>query len=178
MRDSSAATYQNWHEGVHFNGRSDDFIEGHRYGQYDYAQMWLKDAPRSWHDINGNEVVPETNPAVGEWVSIPNHGVILSGAFPAHALFEFPHAEFEVLQGYDLNENGLCDHTEDRECLDVFSDVALAQDGAGNLTLQLNGYGEYDPARMYLMGFGTYTLFDVPAETPSPCWVSIRSTSR
>ena len=83
--------------------------------------------PRSWHDINGNEVVPETNPAVGEWVSIPNHGVILSGAFPAHALFEFPHAEFEVLQGYDLNENGLCDHTEDRECLDVFSDVALAQ---------------------------------------------------
>ena len=32
--------------------------------------------------------------------------------------------------------------------------------------MQFNGHGEYDAERLYLMGYGTYTLFDVPEETP------------
>ena len=95
----------------------------------------------------------------------PSYGVIQSGAFPAYVLFEFPHAEFEVLGGYDNNENEVCDHAENFECLDVFSDVSIAP-ADGEIAMMFNGHDTFDQDRIYLMGWGTYTLFDVPAETP------------
>ena len=165
LRDGQLAVYTNWDSDENFDGRSDALIQGHRYGRYDYAQMWLNGGDRRWHDENGNEVVAENEPAPGAWVAMPSYGVIQSGAFPAHVLFEFPHDDFEVIGGYDTNTNEVCDHEEDYECLDVFSDVSL-EVSDGEIAMMFNGHSSFDASRVYLMGWGTYTLFDVPAETP------------
>ncbi len=165
LRDNTPAPYFNWDQDENFDGRNDDFIQGHRYGRYDYAQMWLKGGDRRWHDASGTEIIPDNQPEPGAWVAVPSYGVIQSGAFPAYVLFEFPHAEFEVLGGYDNNENEVCDHAENFECLDVFSDVSIAP-ADGEIAMMFNGHDTFDQDRIYLMGWGTYTLFDVPAETP------------
>ncbi|MCH1574657.1 MAG: hypothetical protein L7S67_00120, partial [Flavobacteriales bacterium] len=164
LRDDSPVNFTNWHADETFDNRNDSLIFGHRYGQYDYAQLWLTRGDRRWHDANSNEIIPEA-PLPGDWIAMPSYGVIYSGAFPAHALFEFPLTDLEILAGYDNNGNEICDHREKLECLDVFSDVALASsDGA--LAMAFNGYDEFDPELIYLLGFGTYTLFGVPVETP------------
>ena len=182
LRNNASAPYFNWDQGENFDGRNDTFIQGHRYGRYDYAQMWLKGGDRRWHDASGNEVIPDNEPQPGAWVAMPSYGVIHSGAYPAHVLFEFPHAEFEVIGGYDNNANDVCDHAENFECLDVFSNVSIKPED-GEIVMMFNGHETYDPSRIYLMGWGTYTLFDVPAETPitvvaeQPSFISITGDS-
>ena len=173
MRNDAPIEYFNWHNDVSFDNAS-YICAGQDYSAYDFAQMWRVSGPysRRYHDVGScQEITPQEQVHPGEWVSLPNYGVIFSGAFLANVVLEFPKTDLEIVQGHDDDGNGVCSSNETMECLLTFSDVSytnhidlVAQDTS--VVILFNGNQTYNPNRVVRVGTGQYRLSGVAQNYP------------
>ncbi|MGB0510515.1 MAG: hypothetical protein ACPGGB_06300, partial [Flavobacteriales bacterium] len=192
ITDFLPIAYENWDHDEDLSGTDHQFANCDEvdYASYDYAQLWRTNQDRRWHLNAGCDMSTSMDIAsprgAGKWIPMPDHGTLISGAYLAHLVLEYPKSELSLMSGNDTDGNGICNHQESRQCLPSVIETAFETDTVQDvLYIDLNGQATQSlDSTVYLVGTGIYKLLNVPSnralrmETNSPFIQIFSSTTQ